>query len=71
MRIAYLRDGEIFRVGSLVENINTGVRGRITRRGANHVIVQTPEHTMFKSWLKDLVEAYDVGTDEYRQYMQL
>ena len=69
LRIAYLRE-EIFRVGSLVENINTGVRGRITRRGANHVIVQTPEHTMFKAWLKDLAEAYDVGTDEYRQYMQ-
>jgi len=69
LRIAYLRE-EIFRVGSLVENINTGVRGRIIRRGANHVIVQTPEHTMFKAWLKDLAEAYDVGTDEYRQYMQ-
>ena len=69
LRIAYLKE-EIFRVGSLVENINTGVRGRIIRRGANHVIVQTPEHTMFKAWLKDLAEAYDVGTDEYRQYMQ-
>ena len=69
LRIAYLRE-EIFKVGTLVENVNTGLRGRITRRGANHVIVQTPEHTMFKSWLKDLVEAYDVGTDEYRQYMQ-
>ena len=69
LRITYLKE-EIFRVGSLVENINTGVRGRITRRCANHVIVQTPEHTMFKSWLRDLSEAYDVGTDEYRQYMQ-
>lgn len=69
LRIAYLRE-KIFKVGALVENVNTGVRGRITRRGANHVIVQTPEHTMFKSWLKDLTEAYDVGTDEYRQYMQ-
>lgn len=69
LRIAYLRE-KIFKVGSLVENVNTGVRGRITRRGANHVIVQTPEHTMFKAWLKDLTEAYDVGTDEYRQYMQ-
>ena len=46
------------------------MRGRITRRGANHVIVQTPESTMYKAWLKDLTEAYDVGTDEYRQYMQ-
>ena len=69
LRIAYLKE-QIFRVGSLVENVNTGVRGRITRRCANHVIVQTPEHTMFKAWLRDLSEAYDVGTDEYRQYVQ-
>ncbi len=69
LRVAYLNE-EIFKVGSLVENVNTGVRGRITRRCSNHVIVQTPEHTMFKAWLKDLTEAYDVGTDEYRQYMQ-
>ena len=30
----------------------------------------TPEGTMFKSWLTDLNEAYDVGTDEYRSYVQ-
>ena len=69
LRIAYLKE-KIFKVGSLVENVNTGVRGRITRRCANHVIVQTPEHTMYKAWLKDLTEAYDVGTDEYRRYVQ-
>jgi len=69
LRVAYLKE-KIFKVGSLVENVNTGVRGRITRRCANHVIVQTPEHTMYKAWLKDLVEAYDVGTDEYRRYVQ-
>ena len=69
LRIAYL-NGEIFKVGSLVESVNTGLTGRITRRGANYVIVQTPEHMMFKSWLRDLVEAYDVGTDEYRRYVQ-
>ena len=69
LRVAYLKE-KIFKVGSLVENVNTGVRGRITRRCANHVIVQTPEHTMFKAWLKDLTEAYDVGTDEYRRYVQ-
>ena len=69
LRVAYLRE-QCFKVGSLVENVNTGVIGRITRRCANHVIVQTPEHTMFKAWLKDLVEAYDVGTDEYRRYVQ-
>ena len=69
LRVAYLKE-QCFKVGSLVENVNTGVMGRITRRCANHVIVQTPEHTMFKAWLKDLTEAYDVGTDEYRRYVQ-
>ena len=69
LRVAYLKE-HIFKVGTLVENVNTGVRGRITRRCSNHVIVQTPEHTMYKAWLKDLVEAYDVGTDEYRRYDQ-
>ena len=69
LRVAYLKE-QCFKVGSLVENVNTGIRGRITRRCANHVIVQTPEHTMFKSWLRDLSEAYDVGTDEYRRYVQ-
>ena len=69
LRVAYLNE-QCFKVGSLVENVNTGVKGRITRRCSNHVIVQTPEHTMFKAWLKDLTEAYDVGTDEYRRYVQ-
>ena len=69
LRVAYLKE-QCFKIGSLVENINTGVRGRITRRGANHVIVQTPEHTMYKAWLRDLSEAFDVGTDEYRRYVQ-
>ena len=56
LRIAYLNE-EIFKVGSLVENVNTGVRGRITRRCSNHVIVQTPEHTMFKH----MVERFNRG----------
>ena len=69
LRIAYLRE-EIFKIGSLVESLQTGEVGRITRRGANHVICQTSEGHMFKSWLRDLSEAYDVGTDNYRDYVQ-
>ena len=61
-------DNEVFTVGSLVENLNTGETGRITRRGTNHVICMTPEGTIFKSWLRDIMEAYEVGTDEYREY---
>ncbi len=69
LRIAYLRE-EIFKIGSLVESLQTGEIGRITRRGANHVICQTAEGNMFKSWLKDISESYDVGTDNYRDYVQ-
>jgi len=69
LRIAYLRE-EIFKIGSLVESLQTGEVGRITRRGANHVICQTAEGNMFKSWLRDISEAYDVGTDNYRDYVQ-
>ena len=69
LRSAYM-DELIFKVGALVENVNTGECGRITRRGTNYVICMTSEGTMFKSWLRDLVEAYEVGTDEYREYVQ-
>ena len=69
LRIAYLRE-EIFKIGSLVESLQTGEVGRITRRGANHVICQTSEGNMFKSWLRDITEAYDVATDDYRDYVQ-
>ena len=69
LRLAYL-DEEVFKVGELVENVNTGEVGRITRRGANYVICMTSEGAMFKAWLKDLVEAYEIGTDEYRKYVQ-
>jgi len=69
LRAAYMNE-VIFKVGALVENVNTGECGRITRRGTNYVICMTSEGTMFKSWLRDLVEAYEVGTDEYREYAQ-
>jgi hypothetical protein len=60
----------IFSLGTLVENINTGEVGRISRRGTNYVICMTPEGTIFKSWLRDIMEAYEVGTDDYRKYVQ-
>lgn len=69
LRLAYLKE-QVFNVGELVENINTGEIGRITRRGTNYVICMTSEGAMFKAWLKDLVEAYEIGTDEYRKYVQ-
>lgn len=53
MRWNYKENG-LFDVGSLVENLNSGLVGRIIRRGANHLICVTKEGMMFKSWLKDV-----------------
>jgi len=48
---------KIFRIGDIVENLNTGLVGEIIRRGANHLICVTEEGFMFKSWIKDVMEA--------------
>ena len=48
----------IFRIGQLVENLNTGLVGRIIRRGTNYLICVTEDNIMFKSWIKDVNEAY-------------
>ena len=49
---------EIFKRGDLVESLTTGLRGEVTRRGANHLICVTEDGIMFKSWIKDVSEAY-------------
>ena len=71
----------IFKIGQLVENLNTGLIGRIIRRGTNYLICVTEDHIMFKSWIKDVMEAKLtnksgvpadqrlVGTDAYRKYV--
>jgi hypothetical protein len=73
----------IFKIGQLVENMNTGLVGRIIRRGANHLICVTEDKIMFKSWIKDVNEAVVngttksgvsadqrlVGTDEHFKYV--
>ncbi len=69
LRQDYKNNG-LFDVGALVENQNTGLIGRILRRGANHLICVTKEGVMFKSWLKDLREVYEVGTCSYRAHAQ-
>jgi len=73
---------KIFRLGSLVENLNTGLIGRIIRRGTNYLICVTEDNIMFKSWIRDVMEAKIftnksgvpadkrlVGTDSYRKYV--
>ena len=73
----------IFKIGQLVENLNTGLVGRIIRRGTNYLICVTEDKIMFKSWIKDVTEAVVngttrggvgpesrlVGTDKYRKYV--
>lgn len=48
----------IFQIGTLVENLNTGLIGKIIRRGTNYLICVTEDNIMFKSWIKDVTEAY-------------
>jgi len=69
LRWEYKNNG-LFDVGCLVENLNTGLVGRILRRGANHLICVTNEGVMFKSWLKDLREVQEIGTCSYRVHAQ-
>jgi hypothetical protein len=58
----------IFRINEIVENLNTGLVGRIIRRGTNYLICVTESGQMFKSWIKDLREYSEVKMDKaYRQ----
>jgi hypothetical protein len=50
----------IFRVGDIVENLNTGLIGKIIRRGTNHLICVTEDNMMFKSWIRDLRETREI-----------
>lgn len=69
---------KIYKVGQIVENLNTGLCGKIIRRGTNYLICVTEDNVMFKPWIKDVREWTDqcgvpshqreVGTDEYRKY---
>ena len=77
---------KIFNIGDLVENLNTGLVGRIMRRGTNYLICVTEQDNMFKSWIHDVTEAVrpanktgrygvpspqrEIGTDAYREYAQ-
>ena len=46
----------IFDTDTIVENLNTGMVGKIIRRGTNYLICVTEDGMMFKSWIKDLME---------------
>ena len=59
---------KIYQIGNLVENLNTGLVGRIIRRGANHLICVTENNFMFKSWIKDVTES---KKETYRPYTDI
>ena len=48
---------KIYKVGDLVENLNTGLVGKIIRRGTNYLICVTEDKIMFKSWIQDVTES--------------
>ena len=70
----------IFNIGDMVENLNTGLIGKIIRRGTSYLICVTEDNMMFKSWIKDLNEytevsgvpasQREVGTDALRKYAE-
>ena len=83
LRENYIQE-KIYKVGQMVENVNTGLVGKIIRRGTNHLICVTEDKIMFKSWIKDVSEAVTntntpsgvpadqrlVGTDAFRKYVE-
>ena len=56
-------NGFIYKLGDIVENLNTGLIGEIVRRGTNHLICVTQENVMFKSWIRDVMEYTEVKMD--------
>ena len=52
--------GKLYRIGDMIENLNTGLIGKIIRRGTNHLICVTEENHMFKSWIRDVMEYTEV-----------
>ena len=76
--------GNIFKMDTIVENLNTGLVGKIIRRGTNYLICVTEDNIMFKSWIRDIKEYSEVkmsrkervkgkpntliGTDGYFKY---
>ena len=62
LRENYIKDN-IFKMGQIVENINTGLVGKIIRRGTSYLICVTEDNMMFKSWIKDLNEYTEVKMD--------
>lgn len=75
LRENYL-SGNIFKIGSIVEHLDTGIRGKIIHRGTNYVIYVDENDNTYRGWLTSLNEGADpktqweIGTDAYRIAVQ-
>jgi len=67
IRDKYYRE-EIYNEGEWVLT-ESGNVGRIVRRGPNYVICVTAEESTFRTWIKDIKEVFEIGTDAYREYV--
>lgn len=66
LRENYVR-GKIFKLGDRVENLNTGIVGEVMRRGTNYLICVTEDGSMFKSWIKDIMEYTEVKMERKKR----
>ncbi len=77
LREAYYEQG-LYPVGTYVENVNTGIIGKVVSRGSNYLIYIDESDNIFRSWLKDLVEVKgwlqpserEFGTDSLDRYVR-
>lgn len=63
----------IFNIGEYIKDSVTGIDGKIITRGSNYVIFVDEEKKIHRTWIKDLSyhpKALEIGTDDYRQYVQ-
>ena len=60
---------EVYKQGEWVLT-EQGQVGKIHRRGPNYVLCLTAENTKFRSWITDIKEVFEIGTDAYREYVQ-
>ena len=59
---------EVYKQGEWVLTEN-GQVGKILRRGPNYVLCLTAEETTFRTWITNIKEVFEIGTDAYREYV--
>jgi len=65
--------GSIFNLGEKVQDVVTGISGKIVTRGSNYVIFVDEQKKIHRTWIKDLSYhpgPLEIGTDDYREYLQ-